>query len=674
MKRFFYTIAFVSFFISTEVLVGGVTAHAATSITSWAELDAMRTGLSGSYILTTDLDSNSPGYSTYAGSSANSGMGWIPIGSSATPFTGTFDGDNYRIKDLYIAQGTTTDVGLFGRISGATIQDLQLTNGYVAGNSNVGGIVGYATSGYTLSGLYYQGQVLATTTSGGLLGFSNSSGTNYMRNSSSTVVITVTGTSNSNATIGGLIGTGNSLAVSNSYADSVIHANTNGRVGGFIGNSGSSASIASSSASTTIRTSGSNAGGFYGILQQGSVASTSYATGSLIASGGSNYGGFAGLIAQNPTLLNSYTSVAVTSSNTAGAFVGSFTSSSGIFRNLYARGSISANSNTGGFFGSYTPAGANTVTGLFWDTEATGKSAMTGSGDTSALTSANVDGRTTADMTTQSTFTNVSWDFSTIWSISSSFNGGYPFLVWAYSAPTVTTGAASDAGQTSVTLAGTISSIGTSQATSRGFNYGTTNSYGSTVSETGTYSTGSYTLSLTGLTCGTTYYYRAFATNSVGTATGSGSTFTTTDCPAEERTVSGGGGSAGAVRNNQALIASIEPAPRQSILDVLKGLGISDAVAASVVAALTTQEAPSAPVVVRDLSVGMNGDDVKALQTLLIAQGQTISAGATGFFGAQTKSALSKYQQVAGIAPTAGYFGPATRAQMKAAGLTGLWW
>jgi|GEM_PF-5350645 len=77
---------------------------------------------------------------------------------------------------------------------------------------------------------------------------------------------------------------------------------------------------------------------------------------------------------------------------------------------------------------------------------------------------------------------------------------------------------------------------------------------------------------------------------------------------------------------------------------------------------------------VRDLDIGMEGDDVRSLQTLLMAEGYAIPAGATGYFAGQTQSALAKYQSAHGIVPAVGYFGPVTRTQMKSAGLTGLWW
>jgi Putative peptidoglycan binding domain len=64
----------------------------------------------------------------------------------------------------------------------------------------------------------------------------------------------------------------------------------------------------------------------------------------------------------------------------------------------------------------------------------------------------------------------------------------------------------------------------------------------------------------------------------------------------------------------------------------------------------------------RDLTLNMTGDDVKQLQQFLIAKGYTIVAGATGWFGAQTRDALAKYQTASGIAPAVGYYGAMTRA------------
>ena len=72
----------------------------------------------------------------------------------------------------------------------------------------------------------------------------------------------------------------------------------------------------------------------------------------------------------------------------------------------------------------------------------------------------------------------------------------------------------------------------------------------------------------------------------------------------------------------------------------------------------------------RSLTLGSSGADVTALQNWLISKGYTIPAGATGYFGAQTKAAVAAYQSAKGISPAAGYFGPTTRASVNAMGGT----
>ena len=61
-----------------------------------------------------------------------------PIGSGSQPFKGTFSGNGCTISNLTAYQG-----GLFGHISGATIEDLNLSNCTIAGNDYC--IAGFAT-------------------------------------------------------------------------------------------------------------------------------------------------------------------------------------------------------------------------------------------------------------------------------------------------------------------------------------------------------------------------------------------------------------------------------------------------------------------------------------------------------------------------------------------------
>ena len=97
--------------------------------------------------------------------------------------------------------------------------------------------------------------------------------------------------------------------------------------------------------------------------------------------------------------------------------------------------------------------------------------------------------------------------------------------------PTLTTSAASSVAQTSATLNGAISDTGGENATTRGFQYGTDTSYGSTAGESGSHAAGSFSTTISSLTCNTTYHARSFATNSVGTSYGSDTSFTTSGCP-----------------------------------------------------------------------------------------------------------------------------------------------
>jgi peptidoglycan hydrolase-like protein with peptidoglycan-binding domain len=73
----------------------------------------------------------------------------------------------------------------------------------------------------------------------------------------------------------------------------------------------------------------------------------------------------------------------------------------------------------------------------------------------------------------------------------------------------------------------------------------------------------------------------------------------------------------------------------------------------------------------RDLSVGSSGSDVSSLQTFLISNGFPISAimagGSKGYFGAQTKFALTAYQRSIGL-PAFGYFGRMTRSHLNSDG------
>ena len=100
------------------------------------------------------------------------------------------------------------------------------------------------------------------------------------------------------------------------------------------------------------------------------------------------------------------------------------------------------------------------------------------------------------------------------------------------SAPTVTTSAADTITSTSANGNGNVTSDGGNTVTERGFVWSTSanpTTSDNKVTVAGT--TGSYSGSMTGLTSGTLYHYRAYAINSVGTSYGADTTFTTVGIP-----------------------------------------------------------------------------------------------------------------------------------------------
>ena len=69
------------------------------------------------------------------------GYEWTPIGSSANPFQGVFDGNGKTVKNLVVT-GYNSNVGLFGNTNSGEIKNLTVENAKVAGRLNVGVVAG----------------------------------------------------------------------------------------------------------------------------------------------------------------------------------------------------------------------------------------------------------------------------------------------------------------------------------------------------------------------------------------------------------------------------------------------------------------------------------------------------------------------------------------------------
>jgi hypothetical protein len=106
--------------------------------------------------------------------------------------------------------------------------------------------------------------------------------------------------------------------------------------------------------------------------------------------------------------------------------------------------------------------------------------------------------------------------------------------------PSATTGSASNVGESSATVNGTVNPNG--QSTTYFFKYGTTNTYGLQTTPAGAGSgTGNVAVhfALDGLSPNTTYHYQLVATSSAGTTNGPDETLTTTTTTASRAVVLG---------------------------------------------------------------------------------------------------------------------------------------
>lgn len=103
--------------------------------------------------------------------------------------------------------------------------------------------------------------------------------------------------------------------------------------------------------------------------------------------------------------------------------------------------------------------------------------------------------------------------------------GAYEYSTGGASTPTVTTTSATSITTTAASSGGTVTSDGGASVTSEGVCYGLTTNPTTPCTSDGTSTP--FTSSISGLSLGTLYHYRAFATNSVGTSYGSDLTFTT---------------------------------------------------------------------------------------------------------------------------------------------------
>lgn len=193
-------------------------------ISTWHHLDNVRLNLTDHFILTTDLDSETSGYNEFASATANTTNGWQPIGELEAMFTGSFNGNNKHIKDLYIERSTQNQIGLFGYTNAAEIHHLNLLDVAVTGGENTGGLIGLSKN-TKVEQVQVTGTITGTLQTGGVIGFQQG-------DESILKISKFNGAVEGENAVGGLVGT-NYGAIETSMAN----ANVSGDflVGGLVG-------------------------------------------------------------------------------------------------------------------------------------------------------------------------------------------------------------------------------------------------------------------------------------------------------------------------------------------------------------------------------------------------------------------------------------------------------
>lgn len=99
---------------------------------------------------------------------------WTPIGTSANPYTGTFDGGTFTITGLYCNKPKSSYVGLFGYNAGI-IKNLGIVGADITAGNYTGGVCGYNNG--IITGCYHAASVKGVNYTGGICGYNDGGGT-----------------------------------------------------------------------------------------------------------------------------------------------------------------------------------------------------------------------------------------------------------------------------------------------------------------------------------------------------------------------------------------------------------------------------------------------------------------------------------------------------------------
>jgi hypothetical protein len=501
------------------------------------------------YEQTADIDASAT--STWFSNGLGGYYGWPTIGGASGDFTGTYDGQGHTITGLYISRPDY--VGLFGCIKGATIQNLKLSSVSVTNSSTgtgTGALVGYAFEiASTIDNCSSSGSVSGITNVGGLIGVAVDVPITIIACSST---CTVTGTT----TEGGLIGSINPVIIptptTQASAISFSDITFTGMTIGWTNGNGNSRAVFVKEGTGAI---------------PNPVDQTTYSASADWSAKGTQLGTSGYYCVYNGSG-NSVTLTHLLLATQYTVQVFEYDEVSNLQKYLIATAADNPKSQatlmptiTSATYDASTGGLVLTCTDIATgDVISPAKMALTGEGGAYALTTPDVtassstsvnivlnnadkatinqifnkNGTSSTGGTTYNLAAADDWDASVTTGNIADLTGN-EVTVSNLASSTITTQAVTSIGSTTATGNGNITGLGVPNATQYGVVWSTstnpTVSLSTKTTEGTASATGAFTSGITGLASGTTYYVKAYATNSVGTVYGDEVSFTTITVP-----------------------------------------------------------------------------------------------------------------------------------------------
>jgi hypothetical protein len=268
MKKGMWYLIFL--ILITITLTQGI--NALTTITNCTELQAMENNLTEDYVLGNNIDCSGT-------NKWNAGEGFIPVGTQAIKFKGSFDGQGYDITDLYINK-SGENCGLFGFIyssatSNEVIRDVGFLNANIyCGGNNAGILAGKIEYRNLIEDISATGTVEGNQGEvGGLIGNLGVGEKEEKILDNSSFDGSVSGIDN----VGGLVGYTREVEINNSYAMGSVSGRN--YIGGLVGTA--DMHINNSFSKANVIGTLNYVGGLVGVLWFDVNISNSYAEGKI---------------------------------------------------------------------------------------------------------------------------------------------------------------------------------------------------------------------------------------------------------------------------------------------------------------------------------------------------------------------------------------------------------